>query len=300
MREFLIDTDPGVDDALAIIMCRMAPDVQVRALSVCGGNVGLPHTLRNALHLADQFATPPKVYPGVAQALIARAPDAAFVHGNDGFGDANLPAPINQAQHLHAALAIIEHARQAEGQLEILALGPLTNLALAITLEPNFPKMVKILTVMGGAITGVGNITAHAEFNIAVDPDAAQIVFTRWPNLRLVDWEASMRYAPSIAITESWFAQDHHNARFMQRISRKTRAFKDSLGGEHWHWADPLAAFVALQPDQADYLNAGIEVIREGLAAGATLLNHRTGNCKIARDIDMSAFHAAMARSLAA
>ncbi len=295
MREFLIDTDPGVDDALAIIMCRMDAKVRVRALTVCGGNVGLVHTLRNALSLADQFAVPPKVYAGVAQALIARAPDAAFVHGNDGFGDAHLAPPNGRAEPLHAVLAIIEHAQRANGNLEILALGPLTNLALALALEPKLPTMVKQLTIMGGAITGVGNITAHAEFNIAVDPDAAQIVFARWPDLRLVDWEASMRCAPTISATESWFSGDSRNACFMHRISRKTRAFKDSLGGKHWHWADPLAAFVALHPERAHFQPAGIEVIREGIAAGTTLLNHRVDRAKIACEIDTTAFHAAIA-----
>jgi purine nucleosidase len=299
MRQLLIDTDPGVDDALAVIMCRTAPGLQVRGLSVCGGNVGLEHTLRNALILAEQFPQAPPVYAGLGRALLARAPDAAFVHGADGFGEANLAAPTHRADPLHAALAIIAHAKACNGTLEILALGPLGNIALALCLEPNLPALVRRLTVMGGAVTGQGNITANAEFNIAVDPDAAEIVFSRWPDITLVDWEASVRFAPLISETENWFAGPSANARFMQRISRKTRAFKDSLGGNHWHWADPLAAYVAIQPDASGYQRGGISVLREGVHAGTTLINSRQSTHRYLSEINLSAFHHCMAEALA-
>jgi purine nucleosidase len=305
VRPFLIDTDPGVDDALAILMCFAAPDIQVRALTVLGGNVGLMHTVRNACHLVDQSAANSnvKVYAGVARPFLADLVDAAFVHGSDGFGDANLAAPITQLETLHAALAIIEHANACDGQLEILALGPLTNIALALALDPSLPSKVKRLVIMGGAITAKGNITAFAEFNIAVDPHAAQSVFQRWPNAELVDWEATVRYAPSIATTESWLAGQSCNAQLMHSISRKTLIFNRSIAGDlrdaaRWTWADPLAAFVAIQPERCQFQTFGVEVMLHGTAVGATLLNERGDNVRVMTELNKAEFHASLQQCL--
>jgi purine nucleosidase len=303
MRAFLIDTDPGVDDAFAILMCLQEPKVQLRALTVLGGNVGLPHTMRNACTLADLAHTALKVYAGAARPLVGQAPDAAFVHGNDGFGDANLPAPSSTIETNHAALAIIEHANACAGTLEILALGPLTNIALALALDPTLPSKVKRLIIMGGAVRAQGNITAFAEFNIAVDPEAAQSVLTRWPNAELVDWEATLKFAPSIAETERWFASSSTTAQFMHTISRKTLTFKQSIAGAlgadaRWAWADPLAAYVALYPERCTFQCAGVEVIREGAARGTTLVNTRESSLKILTEIQLQDFHAVMAATL--
>ncbi len=305
MRPFLIDTDPGVDDALAILMCLAAPDIQVQALTVLGGNVALADTVRNACVLADHArASNPnhrvKVYAGVGRPLIGAAPDAAFVHGSDGFGDAKLPAPTTQAEALHAALAIIEMANQYAGELEILALGPLTNIAIALALDPALPSKVKRLIIMGGAITGKGNITAFAEFNIAVDPESAQSVLTGWPNAELVDWEATLQNAPTIAQTESWLSSDAANAKLMHAISRKTLAFHLSIAepgldqAAAWTWADPLAAFVAINPKLCDFHRFGVEVIMQGPARGATMLDQRKGDVRVATNVQTLAFHALM------
>ena len=310
MRPFLIDTDPGVDDALAILMCFAAPDIEVQALTVLGGNVALADTVRNACVLADharakQANAPVRVYAGVGRPLIGAAPDAAFVHGADGFGEAKLPAPLTKPEPLHAALAIIEMANKFNGELEILALGPLTNIAIALALDPSLPRKVKRLVIMGGAITGKGNITAFAEFNIAVDPEAAQSVLTVWPNAELVDWEATIQNAPSIAQTESWLTSGSANAQLMHAISRKTLAFHLSIAeiglgqAAAWTWADPLAAFVAIRPDLCAFNGFGVEVIMQGPARGATLLDQRKSDVRVASNVKMIEFHAHMKACLA-
>lgn len=305
MRPFLIDTDPGVDDALAILMCFAAPDIEVHALTVLGGNVALHDTVHNACRLADHARTqnpshPVKVYAGVGRPFIGTAPDAAFVHGADGFGDADLAAPTTQPEPLHAALAIIDTANRFAGELEILALGPLTNIALALALDPALPSKVKRLVVMGGAVTGKGNITAFAEFNIAVDPESAQSVLTSWPNAELLDWEATLDNAPSIAETESWLASSAANAQLMHAISRKTRDFHLSIAdaglqdAAAWTWADPLAAFVAIRPDRCGFKRFGVEVVMQGAARGATLLDQRKNDVQIATNLPKLEFHALM------
>jgi purine nucleosidase len=309
MRQFLIDTDPGVDDAFAILMCLAEGAVHVRALTVLGGNVGLSHTLRNAAQLADHASLPMQVYAGCARPLLGQAPDAAFVHGSDGFGQASLAPPKTVIEPEHAALAIIAHAKACAGELEILALGPLTNLALALALEPRLPEFVKRLTIMGGALRAQGNITAFAEFNIAVDPESAQSVLTRWPGAVLADWEACVQYAPSISQTEKWFAGAAPGAQFMRQISRKTLAFKLGIAGvasdqaarstAPWAWADPFAAYVALYPDLVQYLQAGIEVQLSGPARGATLVNVRETRLHLAHQIDIADFHRRLAATVA-
>ena len=309
MRPFLIDTDPGVDDALAILMCLAAPDIQVHALTVLGGNVALHNTVRNACLLADHArrknsAHPIKVYAGVGRPFIGAAPDAAFVHGADGFGEAELPAATTQPEPLHAALAIIETANRFAGELEILALGPLTNVALALALDPALPSKVKRLIIMGGAVTAKGNITAFAEFNIAVDPESAQSVLTGWPNAELVDWEATLENAPSIRDTESWLAANSANAQLMHAISRKTLAFHLSIAevglnyAAAWTWADPLAAFVAIRPNRCEFKRFGVEVLMQGTARGATLLDHRKSDVQIAMNLPKLEFHALMKECL--
>jgi purine nucleosidase len=296
-RPLLIDTDPGVDDALAILMCLNEPSVSVKALTVLGGNVSLAHTSRNARLLADRADTTVQVFAGASQPIVGLAPDAAFVHGLDGFGEAVFDAPKTPLESEHAAIAIIETAKRFAGALEILALGPLTNIALALMMEPKLPSLVKRLTIMGGALSAQGNISAFAEFNVAVDPEAAQSVLTRWPGAVIVDWEQTMRHAPSIAENEAWFAQTGSNSQFMRQISRKTLIFKRSIAGiladeAPWAWADPLAAYAALYPQDCEFQDGEIEVILQGRARGASLFAKGTGPIRALTAIDRAQFHA--------
>ena len=172
----LIDTDPGVDDALALLMAFNDTRHDVVGLTIAAGNVGLEHTVRNALkvcEVAGRADVP--VYAGCPQPLLHPSVDAAHVHGIDGFGDVGLPPAARAADAEHAALAILRLSHVHAGELLLVALGPLTNLALALTLDPTLPQRVARLVVMGGALTGHGNITAAAEFNIGFDPEAAHI-----------------------------------------------------------------------------------------------------------------------------
>jgi purine nucleosidase len=303
-RLLAIDTDPGVDDALAILMCARHPDIDIAALTICGGNVGLDHTTRNAQRLRQLLRLQFPIYAGSALPLLGTAPDAAFVHGSDGFGDASWDEDaLGTIENEHAALALIELARKHPQQLEILALGPLSNLALALKLEPKLPKLVKKLTIMGAAFTQDGNITAFAEFNIAVDPEAAQIVFAHWTGANVVDWEATVKFAPSIAWSENAFAGDGNGAQFMRKISRKTLAFKRSIAGTRgmdapWAWADPLAAFVHLYPQHCQFMQSGLDVVLHGASRGATLMNRRTTQLALFAETNAAEFHACIEGAL--
>ena len=247
----LIDTDPGVDDALALLMAFHSDAHEVVGLTIAAGNVGLEHTVRNALKLREVAGRPDvPVFPGCSGPLVhVPREDAAHVHGRDGFGDIGYPGPAGTAADEHAALAILRLSHAHAGRLLLVALGPLTNLALALKLDPTLPARVARLVVMGGAVTAHGNITPTAEFNVAFDPEAAHIVFSGFPKIELADWEAVLAHGYLHADVERWLAADSPRARFYAGVSAHTRAWSRAGRGERWHAADALAMAMALQPE---------------------------------------------------
>ncbi|HVI25582.1 MAG TPA: nucleoside hydrolase [Xanthomonadaceae bacterium] len=256
----LIDTDPGVDDALALLMAFASPAHAVVGLTIAAGNVGLAHTVRNALKLCEVAGVDVPVFAGAPAPLLHPARDAANVHGEDGFGDCGYEPPRRTAEAEHAALALLRLSHAHAGRLLLVALGPLTNLALALKLDPTLPQRVARCVVMGGAVTGHGNLTAAAEFNIAFDPEAAHVVFEAFPRIELADWEAVLRHGFAHADIERWLQADSPRARFYDAISRRTRDWARPRRGERWHAADALAMALALQPEGA------LEVVERPLA----------------------------------
>ena len=303
----LIDTDPGVDDALALLMAFDDPRHEVVGLTIAAGNVGLEHTVRNALKLCEVAGSDAPVFAGCAAPLLHPARDAAYVHGRDGFGDTAYAAPARAAETEHAALAILRLSHTHAGRLLLVALGPLTNLALALKLDPSLPQRIARIVVMGGAVTGHGNITATAEFNIAFDPEAAHLVFSAFPRIELADWEAVLRHGFPHVEFERWLVADSERARFYDAISRQTRAWAAGHRGERWHCADALAMALALQPDGALELQArplAIE-LAGGHTRGATVVDWlRQGgqpdNAAILLRYDQGRFEAMIRRALAA
>ena len=305
LTTLLIDTDPGVDDALALLMAFDDPAHRVVALTIAAGNVGLTHTVANALKLCEVIGTDVPVHAGCPVPLVHAADDAAFVHGNDGFGDIGYAPAQRAAEHEHAALAIIRHAREQRGMLCVVALGPLTNLALALRLEPALPTWIARLVVMGGAVTGQGNTTVSAEFNIGFDPEAARVVFEAFESFEIVDWEAVLRHGFSHSAFETWLATGDARARFYDAISRKTRAWSGDRRGDLWHSADALAMAVALQPDSSLHSEMRhVAVETEGrLTRGATVVDWarrgaQAANARIHLAIDQSAFEARIRSAL--
>jgi purine nucleosidase len=305
--QLLIDTDPGIDDALAILMAHAHADVA--GLAVVGGNVGLAHTTRNALKLVETIGADTPVFPGSATPLVVAAPDAGFVHGADGFGDTGYFASSRLPEEEHAANAIVRLARERPDELTLVALAPLTNLALALRLDPTLPSRVARLVVMGGAVTGRGNMPERpaAEFNIGFDPEAAHVVFSSWPMFDLVDWEACLRHTLDFDSFESTLAKGDARAAFYGAISRKARAFNRTRGRPGVVAADALAMAVALDADivaGAETRHVTVELVG-GLTRGATFVdrNGRGGaapNARIVMQVDHGRFEALVAAALGA
>jgi purine nucleosidase len=271
----LIDTDPGVDDALALLMALGHPAAEIAALTIAAGNVGLAHTVGNALKLLEVAGSSVPVFAGCPQPLLHAAADAAFVHGRDGFGDTGYLPATRQADSEHAALAMLRLSRERPGELTFVMLGPLTNLALALRLDPTLPQRVRRLVIMGGAVTGRGNTSTAAEFNIGFDPEAAHIVFSGWPAFELVDWEAVLRHPlPAVAFAD-WLQTDSLHARFYDAISRRTRAWSEDKRGDDWLCADALAMAQVLEPEGALQVEARAVSIETGgqLTRGATVVD---------------------------
>jgi purine nucleosidase len=307
----LIDTDPGVDDALALLMAFDAPHHSVVALTIAAGNVGLTHTVANALKLCEVANVDVPVFAGCDAPLLHPAPDASYVHGRDGFGDIGYPPAAKRAEAEHAAQAMIRLSHAHAGRLVVCMLGPLTNLAVALKLDPTLPERVGRIVVMGGAVTGQGNTTPTAEFNIGFDPEAAHLVFEAFAAagkiVEVADWEAVIRHGFLHRDVETWLAADHPRARFYEAISRKTREWSAGLRGERWHAADALAMALLVAPEGATALERrplrveltgaetrGMTVVDWGRRSG------RADNAEILMAYDQTAFEALIRRALGA
>ena len=192
-RPFLIDTDAGSDDAVAILMALRHPDVDVRAITIVAGNVPLQQGIVNSLYFTELCDADVPVHAGAAGPLLREYVSADWFHGADGLGDwgDRYQPQRARASEIHAIDAIIETARSTPG-LVIVTLGPLTNLALALSKAPDIVPLVSRCVVMGGAACTNGNVTPAAEYNIWCDPEAARIVFRSGLPIEMVGWEFSI------------------------------------------------------------------------------------------------------------
>lgn len=175
--KLILDCDPGLDDALALLLAHADEALELVAVTTVGGNVSLENTTRNALQLREYlgFDGVP-VAAGAAVPLVRAAENAEHVHGKEGLGSVHLPAAVNTVESIHAVDLIIETLRDAPGTVHLVATGPLTNIALALKKEPKIIDWAASFVIMGGSFTR-GNATPAAEFNIFADPEAAEIVF---------------------------------------------------------------------------------------------------------------------------
>lgn len=175
----IIDCDPGIDDAIALLAGFKAPQLNIEAITVVNGNRPLKTTLRNALQICELAGSQVPVYSGCWQPLVRDAIHGRF-HGESGLGNCVLPPPVKSPQQQHAVGFLIERCRQARAEnkpVVLCALGPLTNLATALLMAPDIAEGIGRVVLMGGAYRESGNTTLYAEFNSHADPHAAAVVF---------------------------------------------------------------------------------------------------------------------------
>jgi len=307
MRNFIIDTDTASDDAVALLMALRQPDIAVRAITVVAGNVPLPQALQNALYTVELCAADVPVVAGCAKPLLRPLQTAQEVHGVDGMGDIGLDLQGRQPAPGHAADILRDTIRRHTGDITLVTLGPLTNVALALLREPELAKAVSRCVVMGGIGTGHGNVSPLAEFNIWVDPEAAKIVFESGMNITMVGWDISWKYAAfdanqaadlrNVGTTLAHFAVD------IQATLNDYAQSETALPG--FDLPDPIAMAAAIDPSICQYAPYYIEVTTgAGLARGITAVDRlgsrqRRPNVKLAISADRAAFVALLKRSLA-
>jgi purine nucleosidase len=305
MNRVIIDTDPGIDDAHAILMAHAHPQVKIEALTTVAGNVPVEKATRNALIVLEILGSDAPVYPGCADALVIPTPHRAISHGTDGLGDSGYPEPTRRAASEHAVQALIRLADESPGELTLAAIGPLTNIAMATRLDPGLPGKYKRLVVMGGAVLAQGNSWERAaEFNFYCDPEAAAVVFQQWPGLTLVPWETCLAHGLRPDQVEELASLDSPRAELFRRTIQK-RFVEQAPGKQVLSEPDPLALAVLLEPDIV--LKEEIHYIEIELAGrhtrGQTVvdwqhLTGRPGNANVVLEIDRERFFEMMKRGL--
>ena len=250
MRHFLIDTDTGSDDAVALVMALTNPEIRVEAITVVAGNVPLEQGVQNALFTVELTGADVPVYQGMGAPLLRPHEGAQHVHGSDGMGDIGLEVYGRSPAPEHATDVLQETIDRYAGEITLVTLGPLTNVALAFLRDPSLASKVSNCVVMGGTGRGHGNVTPVAEYNIWVDPEAAQIVFESGMPITMVGWDVSYTYATlNEAEAASLRAIGTPLATFCVDIQAALIKFATETSGlDGFDLPDPIAMAVAIDP----------------------------------------------------
>ncbi|WP_299002462.1 nucleoside hydrolase [uncultured Shewanella sp.] len=276
-RKIILDTDPGIDDAMAILFAEASPSLDLKALTIVYGNTDVEHGTNNALFLKNKYNLSADIVKGASLPLsgIPKAP-VVKVHGETGFGHVQVgPQSRTKLDKRSAAQYIIDSVNNEPGEITLIAVGPLTNLALALQLAPEIATQVKEVIIMGGAfgINGHrGNITPYAEANSYADPLAADIVFAaNWP-ITVIGLDVTKE---SI-FTEQYLSNIKNDTKevgqFIWNISQYYLEFYSQVtGSKSCHVHDPSAIAYAISPELFSFRKGPIHVITSGPAKGHTL-----------------------------
>lgn len=276
----ILDTDGGVDDAQALLMLIAGGRIPI-AVTTVFGNVGLDAATRNILTVLTVAGIDVPVHTGADRPLTQPIIDAKYVHGEDGLGGAPRPATI-PAPASDDAIGFLRQAFRAAAakgeKIDFLMIGPLTNLALALRLEPGIVAGIGTLTIMGGTVYGRGNTTPAAEFNIYADPEAASIVFNAPLSIVLVPWEPCISHNMAGVEVDAALAKvaDGPEKTFSAALVSHARRINAGYGaGDVLRFVDPLAAAVVVDPSIISRsIRASIDVaLAPGITRGMTVVD---------------------------
>lgn len=272
-RKLIIDTDPGVDDAFALLLAMRSPELKVLAVTAVAGNVPLDVTLPNALRMveiADRSEIP--VARGASSPLIRRLVDAAYAHGDNGLAGVDFPPPRLQPVKETAAELICRLVRENAGEVDVVGIGPLTNVALAFRQDPKIVPMVRSIVLMGGSLSG-GNVTPAAEFNFYVDPEAASIIFGSGIPIRMAGLDVTRKVELTEEHVEALKAGkgrvSEAAARIAQAVMKMYRQHHETRG-PNLH--DPLAVSCLIRPDILTFEDYHVAIETSGdITAGESI-----------------------------
>lgn len=304
-QRLIIDTDTASDDAVALVMAWQDERVEVLAVTVVSGNVPVEMGVQNALYTREICGAASPVYTGAYRPLMREHVFAHDVHGRDGMGDVGLALTGRSADPGHAVDVLIDLARRYPGEITLVTLGPLTNLALALRTAPDLAGLFGRVVMMAGTGDGTGNVTPTAEFNIYVDPEAADIVFSSGMPLEMVGWDASRQDATLSVEAAAGLAEVGPLGRFCVDIQRQLFEFCRTVTQiDGVDLPDPLTLAVAIDPEVATRV-VHKSVVVETLGrhtAGMTVVDHlgvtgREPNVKVVLRADHERFMTMLTRA---
>ncbi len=290
-RPLIIDCDPGKDDAVALLLAFASPEFELLAITTVAGNVPLDQTTRNALRICELAGrNHMAVHAGCPRPILKPLGTAVRVHGKDGLAGAALPDPVMAPHAVHAVDFLVDRLMASNGDITLAALGPLTNLALAMVKQPAIIPRLREIVLMGGAIAR-GNVTPHAEFNMFTDPHAAAVVFGSGAPLTMIGLDVTHR---AIATPQRVAA-----IRAIERPAAATVARMLALdlerreGGAPLH--DPCVIAYLLAPDLfgGEAINVTVEMAdaeRLGQTVGCAPTAGKPANARVLKHIDDDGF----------
>lgn len=255
----ILDCDPGVDDAIAILLANQIAKFNLRAITTVAGNVEVEKTTHNALRILKLIDAVIPVTPGADKPIVSEQVTAKAVHGKDGLGGVDLPASKQKPSTLPAWDTIYQEAVAFDGDLEIIAVGPLTNLGLAFQKYADLPRLLKRIVIMGGAATG-GNVTPAAEFNIFADPEAADIVFTSGVPVYMCGLDVTRQACFTSEDLESVAALGNQPAIFFRDVMQDALSFLLNKGHKGICLHDPVAVLYTADDSIFETHHVGIYV----------------------------------------
>jgi purine nucleosidase len=290
--KILLDCDPGLDDALALLLAHGDPNIELVAVTTVGGNVSLEKTTKNALELREYVGFPDvPVAAGAGEPLTGAVKSAEHVHGEDGLGDVTLPRAVLPAAQIHAIDLIIETIRNAPGEIHLVATGPLTNIALALRKEPRLPEWVASFTIMGGSYTR-GNATPAAEFNIYADPEAAAEVFAVGWRVTMVGLDLTLQAVVDEGIVDRMHQLGRLGVELIAPLATFwTNPLEDEWDGQALH--DVCAVAYVARPDLFTVKPARVDVELVGeFTRGMTVVDFHSDrpNALVPMKLDVAGF----------
>jgi purine nucleosidase len=291
-KKVILDVDPGIDDALALCLALFDPDLEVVAVTAVGGNVPAPMATRNVQAIIEQLDPPRWPRIGAASPPDRGPPvDGRNIHGPDGLGGANFEVAELRAPH-PAEKVICDEVRASPDSVTIVALGPLTNLARAFQRDPELPFAVGRVVMRGGCVSGPGNITPAAEFNIYCDPDSAQAVFRSHSTKTLIPLDVTNRVVLNLDVFARIPADNTRMGRVLHTMLPYVfRAYRQQLGLEGIHIHDCVALIAALHPEWFTTREMAGDVETAGeITLGATIFDRRrvpAWRCNMEVAVDM-------------
>ncbi|KAL6275079.1 hypothetical protein ACE6H2_025771 [Prunus campanulata] len=278
-KKIIIDTDPGIDDAMAIFVALQSPEVEVIGLTTIYGNVYTTLATRNALHLLEVAGRTDIPVAEGSHVTITKGTKlriADFVHGADGLGNQNFPPPKGKPIEQSAAAFLVEQANLYPGKVTVVALGPLTNIALATQLEPAFAKNIGQIVLLGGAFAVNGNVNPAAEANIFGDPDAADMVFTSGADILGVGINVTHQVVLTDADREKLARSNGKFAQYLCKILDVYFSYhRDAYSTKGVYLHDPTALLAAVNPSLITYTEGVVRVQTNGITRGLTILYNK-------------------------